>query len=387
MTLSRWTAVACVALVAAAPASLDARQTAGPVDTAIARLVAFDLPTRTAAARDIRRANRDVAVPALTNAVRSNPDEYIRFRALVLLTGFEDPATPRLMREVMTDRNDRLRTVAYQWFEHHPDPDTLTVLIAGLESERSEFVRPALTRAIAAAQTDARAGAALTPLVLRGEDLFRGAVIEALGDYHHAEAISPIVEVAELDGPLQDDALTALGELGNPESRTTLVTVQASAPPELQSTIAASLCLIGLDCDAQVAYVQRTLDFAAADADRQPLLRGAVHAMAMLARHGRPEALGRLLDAGVAARDPVRAAIAIGIGRIALRDPALVVAALEPRTDRAACLDLVLDAFDRLSEDFEEEQFFVAVRAALWAAPDGSPRRETARQLIEKLEF
>jgi hypothetical protein len=47
----------------------------------------------------------------------------------------------------------------------------------------------------------------------------------------------------------------------------------------------------------------------------------------------------------------------------------------------------VLDAFDMLSEDFEEERFFIAVRDAYWAAPDGSPRRAAAERVIGTLEF
>ena len=40
-----------------------------------------------------------------------------------------------------------------------------------------------------------------------------------------------------------------------------------------------------------------------------------------------------------------------------------------------------------LEEDLEEERFFVAVRKAYWAAPDGSPTRKLCEQLINKLDF
>jgi len=377
--------VVVLAVVVARPAT--AQSGAAELDATLSRLVASDLSARTEAARDLRRAPRDVAIPALQRAARTHGDQYVRYRALVLLTGFADPATSQLMREVMTDRNDRLRTVSYQWFERHPEPSVVPALLAALDREHSEFVRPALTRALAACVNDSRARAALLPLVLRGEDLFRGAVIAALGDYKHPEAVTPITQVAELDGPLQDDALTALGELGNPESRTSLVTVQAAAPRELQPTIAASLCLIGIDCEAQTAFVRQSLTYALADANHQALLRGAVHAMATLALHGRPVMLEALWDAGVPARDPARAVIALGIGNIGLRNPALLLTSLEKRPDAPACLDLVLDAFDMLSEDFEEEQFYVDVRQALWAAPEGARRRQAAVRVIEKLEF
>jgi len=40
-----------------------------------------------------------------------------------------------------------------------------------------------------------------------------------------------------------------------------------------------------------------------------------------------------------------------------------------------------------LSEDLEEERFFVEIRRAYWAAPETSVRRRVAQTLIDKLEF
>ena len=55
------------------------------------------------------------------------------------------------MREALTSPNDRLRTVAYSFFEHNPDPSMVTQrLLAALDKEQAEFVRPALVRALAA---------------------------------------------------------------------------------------------------------------------------------------------------------------------------------------------------------------------------------------------
>ena len=47
----------------------------------------------------------------------------------------------------------------------------------------------------------------------------------------------------------------------------------------------------------------------------------------------------------------------------------------------------LLEAFDMLSEDFEEERFYVEIRNAFWSAPEGSPRRRAAERLIATLEF
>ena len=45
------------------------------------------------------------------------------------------------------------------------------------------------------------------------------------------------------------------------------------------------------------------------------------------------------------------------------------------------------ESFERFEEDYAEEQFFAAARAAYWAAPEGSPVREIMADLIDKLEF
>jgi hypothetical protein len=264
------------------------------------------------------------------------------------------------------------------------------MLIEALSREQSEFVRPALTRALAAHAADPRAQAALLPLVLRGDDAFRGAVIEALGEYGGRFALADIRAVARLDGPLQDDAVTALGRLGDQADISTLAALQATAPTHLQPTVAAALCLLGRGCEETDEYLKKTLAFASGTDGHQPLLRGAVHASAMLALDGRSGPWDALIDAGVtAAAEKTRAPVALGVGLVALRQPELVMTALDRRdgSDLDAEIELLRDAFDMLAEDFEEELFYVAVRHAYWAAKEGTVRRRTAAALIQKLEF
>jgi HEAT repeat protein len=357
------------------------------VQAAIDKLASFDFKTRTDASRTVRRAPADVAVPALERAVRSQQaDEYVRFRAAVLLADFGDVAGP-VLRDMIGDKNDRVRAVAYQWFERHPSPDVLPALLAALPGERSEFVRPALTRALAAYGNDPRVRQALPPLVDRGEDLFRGAVIEALGDYRARYALADLVAVARIEGPLQDDAVTAIGKLGDPSAGPLLAELRQSGPRELQPTISAASCLLGIDCAAQQKYIQDALAFAVRGGTDDPLLRSAVHALGVLALHGHEDALDVLFDAGIGAHDPVQSAITLGIGTVALRSPLTLFHVLERRPDQDAALSLVLDAFDMLSEDFDEEQFYVAIRSQYWAAAEGSTERRTAERLIQKLEF
>ena len=357
------------------------------VTAAIDKLGTLEFPVRMEAARTVRRASAAVAVPALTAAAADHKDGYVRFRALVLLSGFNDPRTREIMGRVLADPNDRLRAVGYAYFEHHPDPEVLPRLIESLQREESEFVRPALTRAIAAHGTDNRARQAVLGLIPRGQDFFRGAVIEAAGDYKAAYAYDALTAVAKLEGPLQDDAILALGKIGDKRSLATFAELQRRAPRQVQPTIAASICLLGVNCASHLPYLVETMTFAIENAGFQELLRGAAGGLAALAVAGNESALQTLFELGAPSRDPARAAIALSIGTVALRNTPLVLKVLAEAKSQDAALELLREAFDMLEEDFIEERFFATVRRTFWAAPEGSAPRRTAEALIRKLEF
>ena len=378
-------------MAAAAPPQTPVNQpapTATEVQAAIDKLGSFDFPVRTEAAKLVRRAAADVAVPVLAASARKHGDEYVRYRALTLLAGFGGPAAAGVMSELKGDLNDRVRMVTFGWFEYNPDPAVLPTLIEAFARERSEFVRPALTRAIAAQSKDPRARAVLAPLVLRGEDFFRGSAIEALGEYGAAFALTDILSVAERDGPLQEEAITAVGRIGDVTRVNSLIALQKTAPAERQPTIAAAICLLGRACAETEEYLRKTITFTAGNRGFQPLLRGTVHALAMLAMKDNAASWKALLDAGVAATgDETRSPVALGVGLVAVRRPDLVLSTLETRADADRVIELLRDAFDMLAEDFEEERFYVFVRKTYWAAPANSPRRRVAEALMVKLEF
>lgn len=373
-------AIAPQAPPVSAPAGAD-------VSATLASLGSFDLATRTRAAQAVRRWDRAVALPALVAAVEKHPDEYVRFRALVLLSGVDAEATSRAARAVLADRNDRLRMVAYQWFERHPDPELLPALLEALPREGSEFVRPALMRALAAHGRDERAQATLVPLVTRGADFFRAAVIEALGEHEGRFALTTIATVAKLEGPLQDEAVMALGRLGDATTRAEVAALQGRGERDLQPTVSAALCLLGLDCDARLAYLRQTLQFGSANDGYQSLLRAAAHAAGVLAAAGRVEAWGVLFDAADGAAERAREGISVGLTLAALDDPNGLVTALERRKDLIQIAELLLEGFDLLSEDLNEERFATEIRRAYWAAPADSPRRAVIEALMRKLEF
>jgi hypothetical protein len=360
---------------------------AAQVKAAIDLLGSLDFPVRMNAGRTVRRAESSIAVPALLDAVASHGDSYVRFKALVVLSGFTDPRIRDAMIKAIADRNDRLRAAAYAWFEHHPDPALAPRLLAALAKEVTEFVRPALTRALAAHAADPKVREAMTGLVMSGQDLFRAVVIEALGDYKAAYALQPIMDVARLEGPLQDDAFLAIGRIGDKRGLTVLADAQRTAPRNLQPSIAAAICLLGSNCGSHVTYLTRTLEFAIANPGYQELLRAAAGGLSALAIAGNEEAAAVLFERGAPTRDPERAAIALSLGTLALRNTTVTLQVLGKQQALEPATELLREAFDMLEEDLEEEQFFVAVRRAYWAAAAGSPGRRIADALIQHLEF
>ena len=369
------------------PAAGQGAVAAPQVKAAIDKLGVLEFPVRMEAARTVRRAAASVAAPLLIEAAASHKDGYVRFRALVLLSGFNDPGTRDVMTRMLAEPNDRLRAVAYSYFAHHPDPVALPRLLEALPKEDSEFVRPALTRAIAAHGNEPKAREVITGLIMRGQDFFRGAVIEAVGDFKGTYAFAPLTEVAKLSGPLQDDAVIALGKLGDKRALETFAALQRSAPRNSQPAIATAICLLGVNCPSHQGYLTETLRFGIANPGFQELVRGAASGLGALGATGNEDAVRALIEIGAPSQDPARAAIALALGTVALRNHQLMVKMLEQSKDLAGALELLREAFDMLEEDFEEERFFAFVRRSYWQAAAGSPTRKVADALIQKLEF
>jgi HEAT repeat protein len=371
---------------AAPPQAALAQISREEVDRAIDKLGSLDFSVRTEASRTVRRATAAVAVPALVDAAASHKDGYTRFRALVLLTGFNDGRAETLMLQLLTDPNDRVRAVAYGWFGEHRNPKAAEVMLAALETEASEFVRPSLTRALAMYdQPDVTQ--AMTALVTKGQDFFRSVVIEALGDQKAAYAQAAIAGVARLGGPLQDDAVLAIGKIGDKTQLPLLAEVQRAAPRENQPSVAAAICLLGVNCEAHERYLSDMLRFSIENPDYQPMLRGAANGLASLAVAGRASAFETLVAEGLPSRDPARAAIALALGTVALRNASGLLDWIAAREDGVAVAELLRESFDMLEEDLEEERFFVTIRRRYWQAAEGSPVKAAAETLIKVLEF
>jgi HEAT repeat protein len=221
----------------------------------------------------------------------------------------------------------------------------------------------------------------------RGEDFFRSAVVEALGDYKATYAYEAVTAIARLDGPLQDDAALALGKIGDKRALETLAALQRSAPRPTQPSVAAAICLLGINCSSHEHYLVETLKFSDKNIGFQELLRGAAAGLGALAVSGLSEAADALMDIGIPSRDPTRAPVALALGTIALRNTPLMLEKLAARPDRDEAIALVAEGFDMLEEDLDKERFFVLARRTFWESAADSPRRALMQALIGKLDF
>ena len=368
---------------------------AAQLKTAIDSLGKLDYAVRANASRIVRRTPVAQAVPALLQAVAEHADGYVRYRALVLLTAFNDPRTRDSMREALASPNDRLRAVAYSFFEHNPDRALLPQFLTALDKEQGQFVRPSLVRALAAlavpaGEESARVRQALLREVARGEDFFRSAVIEALGDYKAAYAVDAISAISKLEGPLQDDAALALGKIGAPRALETLAGLQQTVPRQTQPSVAAAICLLGVNCGSHEGYLINTLKFSDQNLGFQELLRSAAAGLGALAVAGRVESAEALIQIGIPSRDPTRAPVALALATVALRNTPLTLKLLESpdrSADRAKAIALMAEGFDMLEEDLDKERFFALVRRTYWESPENSPRRGLMQNLIGTLDF
>jgi HEAT repeat protein len=378
------TALLCSILIGSG-ARTSAQAPANPQEN-ISRLSSLDYPTRMNAARALRRLPAAEAVPALTAAVQKHTDEFVRFRAFIVLSSFSDRGTGDLARGLLRDANDRLREVAYKWLEAHPDPSMVPTLLNALQSEQAEFVRPAVVSALATLGDDARVQRALLAEIGRGMDFFRGAVIEALGRRRAAYAVDGIAAVARLQGPLQDDAVIALGRIGGPAALAVLKSIGSEPPTAaLALTLRAAQCMAGEACDAALKAI---VDAVTAPAASAAIIRAGISGLTAVAGIGNQPAtvaLVNLAERGGVIRDQA----AIGLATVAVLNPDHVIAWLDraPQKSRQAPVDLLKDGFDDLEEDFGEELFFAAVRATYWKAADGSDTRSLASLLIQRLDF
>src|SRR5687768_12186744 len=336
--------IVALAILQVGPTAHAAAQPAADLKTHIANLSSIEFATRMNAARMIRRAPATQAVPALAQAVAKHADEFVRYRALIVLSSFNDRGTAELVRGLLKDRNDRLREVAYKWLEANPDPALAQTLLTSLQTEQAEFVRPALVGALAALGSNPQVQRALLAEATRGLDFFRSAVIDALGRHQAEYAVDVIAGVAALDGPLQDDSILALGRLGGPRASAALGKIP-NPTGDQALTIRGAQCLVGQRCDATIKMLTETAGAAGAS---PATVRAAVTALAAIAASRNDGASAALVS--LAGRGPaIREQVALGLATVAVRNPDHVIGWLD-----MASATLRTPAIELLKEGFED---------------------------------
>ncbi|MDO8795371.1 MAG: hypothetical protein Q7J25_12200, partial [Vicinamibacterales bacterium] len=357
-------------------------QTTG-VASQVALLGDFDYGKRTAAAQAVRRAPTTQAADALAAAVTTSADSYVRFRAFVLLTGLLDRRLEDFARAALTDRNDRLRQAAYDWLAASPLPALAPRLIDVLETEQAEFVRPSLLRALAALDADPRVRTALVRETSRGLDIFRGAVIEALGLRGATYAVDALAGVVAIDGPLRDVAALALGRIGGAQAATVLAMVH-DKDKGVELTLRTAQCLADGQCDTVRGELVKAWPSSAATG----IAGSAAQALSVMAERGDARAMALLVEAGIAGVRDLRDHAAVALSTVALRTPRTVLAWMVANPGaRDGVIALLKDGFDLIEEDVAEETFYATARATYWKAGEGSDLRAAAALLIDGLAF
>ena len=386
--------VTSVALVGSSMAQVSGDITSSELSEILSNLGDFDYDVRSEASRTVRRLAADTIVAPLVTAANSHEDSYVQYRAAVLLYSFGVAEVGAFFRSALDSSNDRVRAAAYDYAEHEPESAIASRLLLAMDEETSEFVRPALIRALAAHGGVADVRARLTREIDQGETYFRGAVIEALGDHGATYAAGQISRIAAERGPLQDDAIIALGKIGGEQALSVFAEAQAKSDDAMLPIISAGACLAGADCPNQVRYVIDALERAAEGASDSPeLLRAAATAASVLAFSGRDGTmdvtvpLNALFDTGIAATGEVRGPIALALGSVALRNPQRVQAVLRTRDDLEGSLLLLRDAFDMLDEDMSEERFYMLLRSGYWSEETTEREKHMFQVAMQVLEF
>jgi hypothetical protein len=149
----------------------------------------------------------------------------------------------------------------------------------------------------------------------------------------------------------------------------------------------AAQCMLGNDCPGRVKAL---VDVAADAGARSSASRAAIAALGAIATRPDTSAIAALAALAGSSTPGVRDAAAVALSAVAVRAPDPMLEWLDALADEGARLSaysLLRDGFERLEEDFAEEQFFAAARAAYWRAGEGSPARTRLAALIETLQF
>ena len=233
----------------------------------------------------------------------------------------------------------RARTIAcarsrYSFFEHNPDPSMVPELLAALEKEQAEFVRPALIRALAALRRRSARPAGARP---RGRRAARTSSA-ARSSKRSATTRRSTRSTRSRRSPSSTVRCRTMRRwrwgrsATSARSRRCAAICSARRPRPTQPSIAAAICLLGVNCESHENYLIETLKFADKNIGFQELLRGAAAGLGALAVGGHADS-GRRRCSTSASRRAIRPARRwrSRSATVALRNTPLMLAMLEKR--------------------------------------------------------
>ena len=213
---------------------------------------------------------------------------------------------------------------------------------------------------------------------MRGQDLFRSAVIEALGDYNAAYALGADSWMSRSStGRSRTTRCWRLGKIGDKRALEMLAGAAADGAARPSAVDRGG----DLPARHQLRVASEVRRRHADVRDREPGLPGSAAGrrrarLAALAAAGREDAAATLVDARRARRGSGALADRAGVrhGRAA-QHAACAEGSRRRGRIRSETALLLRDAFDMLEEDFEEERFFATVRRTLLAGARRARRR------------
>jgi hypothetical protein len=181
------------------------------------------------AARLIRRASAAQAVPALVEAARRHPDEYVRNRAFILLTGFNDRGTADLAKGLIRRSKRSTARERVQVVRAAPGPAARAQLARRITVRNRGVRASGSDRRADGVDQDPQVQRALVTRSGRGLD-FSAARHRRSGRRHAAYAVDAIAPMTRDEGPLQQDAVLAIGRIGGPKADGILTAVTGATP-------------------------------------------------------------------------------------------------------------------------------------------------------------